>query len=195
MPIQEVLSMSKSDDVATRLRILLALHCAPILKGIKAANMLAVHVYEAEYICRMLGHTGIFCRILKTQGDRCILYVYRKQRLAAYLNRRENREFLEQYGYDTGDLYGMLAYLSSRIEMYANGNVEFPHEIGIFLEYPMQDVKGFVENKGENFAYSGYWKVYSNVGVAKKTFRAYDEKRELVVREVMRGKSMEEIAS
>lgn len=195
MQMQQVMEMSRSNDMITRMRIMLAIHCAPILKGIKAANIMTVDFTEAVNICRMLGHTSIYSRILKTHGNRCILYMYRKDRLEAYLRRPENKEFLAYYGYQETDVYSMIDRLSGRIAMYADGQVEFPHEIGIFLEYPMQDVKGFVENKGENCSYSGYWKVYGNVAAAKKRFAAYDEKRELVLHEIVCGKSICDIAS
>ena len=37
---------------------------------------------------------------------------------------------------------------------------DFPHEIGLLLGYPPEDVSGFIENGGKNFLCSGYWKVY-----------------------------------
>lgn len=43
-----------------------------------------------------------------------------------------------------------------------NSNKTFPHEIGLFLGYPVEDVKGFIENKGENCVKCGAWKVYCN---------------------------------
>lgn len=43
-----------------------------------------------------------------------------------------------------------------------NSSKTFPHEIGLFLGYPVEDVKGFIENKGENCVKCGAWKVYCN---------------------------------
>ena len=37
-----------------------------------------------------------------------------------------------------------------------------PHEIGLFLGYPLCDVKGFIYNNGKNYKFSGPWKVYDN---------------------------------
>ena len=47
---------------------------------------------------------------------------------------------------------------------------DFPHEIGIFLGYPLEDVIGFIENKGKNPKCSGCWKVYCNPQEAEKMF-------------------------
>jgi hypothetical protein len=55
---------------------------------------------------------------------------------------------------------------------------EFPHEIGIFLGYPIKDVEGFIKNKGEDYIFCGYWKVYHNPEEASNTFRRYRELRQ-----------------
>ena len=40
---------------------------------------------------------------------------------------------------------------------------DFPHEMGVLLGYPLEDVKGFINNRGRIFLYTGYWKVYSDL--------------------------------
>jgi hypothetical protein len=54
----------------------------------------------------------------------------------------------------------------------------FPHEVGIFLGYPPEDVRGFVEQGGQNYKLCGYWKVYGDVEKAKKRFSQYTRCRE-----------------
>lgn len=39
---------------------------------------------------------------------------------------------------------------------------DFPHEVGLFLGYPLEDVIGFEAYGASNFKYSGLWKVYGN---------------------------------
>ena len=53
---------------------------------------------------------------------------------------------------------------------------EFPHEIGIFLGYPLDDVKGFIDNAGQNSKCTGCWKVYCNECEAIKTFAKFKTK-------------------
>ena len=50
---------------------------------------------------------------------------------------------------------------------------EFPHEIGIFLGYPLADVVGFIEHQGHDYVYCGYWKVYGDLRSAVKSFDIY----------------------
>ena len=49
----------------------------------------------------------------------------------------------------------------------------FPHEIGLFLGYPLGDVAGFIRNRGKNCKCSGCWKVYCNELEAQKRFARY----------------------
>ena len=47
---------------------------------------------------------------------------------------------------------------------------EFPHEVGVFLGYPLADVVGFVRNGGRNCLLCGQWKVYARAQEAAMTF-------------------------
>ena len=70
---------------------------------------------------------------------------------------------------------------------------EFPHEIGLFLGYPVEDVKGFIKNRGKNCLYSGYWKVYGKMAEKAKLFERFDYVRELMVLLVYHGAELSEI--
>ena len=50
---------------------------------------------------------------------------------------------------------------------------EFPHEVGLFLSYPPEDVKGFIENHAANAKCTGVWKVYGDERQARQTFDRY----------------------
>ena len=56
---------------------------------------------------------------------------------------------------------------------------DFPHEIGVFLDYPLEDVIGFIRNRGSGFCCLGCWKAYSNAEAAEKTFALYRKCREV----------------
>lgn len=194
MPIQEIMKLRTSQDEEVRMALLLAIHCAPILSGSKAANIMTVTVHEFDRIGYLLQGTGIRYRFLKTKGDKGILYLYREKRLRQYLEQEEIQEFLSEYGYDEVNIAKMLNLLSKRIQMYNDQDAVFPHEIGVFLEYPLGDVKGFLANEGKNFMYSGYWKVYQDLQGAVRRFTQYDMERELTIQALMQGKTIREIA-
>lgn len=194
MPIQEMIAIRNSGSRESNLALLMAMHCAPLMKKLAMANILTLSKKEAVGIRALLKGTDISCRFLCVKGDKVVLYLYREKELFAYLQSETVRKFLKEYGYleeDTGEL---IKKLSKRIRLYGNGQTDFPHEIGVFLGYPLPDVKGFIENDGKNFAYMGYWKVYHNVQEAAKLFCRFDAERETAVREVIMGKTIEEIA-
>ena len=194
MPIQEIMKLRTSQDEEAKMALLLAIHCAPILSGSKAANIMTVTVHEFDRIGYLLEGTGIRYRFLKTKGDKGILYLYREKRLRQYLEQEEIQEFLSEYGYDQEDIAKMLNLLSKRIQLYNDQEAVFPHEIGVFLEYPLGDVKGFLVNEGKNFMDSGYWKVYQDLQGAVRRFIQYDMERELTIQALMQGKTIREIA-
>ena len=194
MPVQEIIKIRDSKDVEQNLLLLLAMHCAPLLKRMAVANVLTLSRKQALGIKGMLKNTEIECYILKADCGRVILYLYRKDILQSCLQQENVRNFLKKYGYPDKEIVDMLKRLSQRIRLYADGQTDFPHEIGAFLGYPLADVESFIENRGKNYAYLGYWKVYHDVEQAVKTFRLYDKERERAVQDVIFGKGIREIA-
>lgn len=153
----------------------LADQCAPVLTDVKPSNLLIL-TSEEEKSFLEAGLPAHVERLLLYSGEhKFIWFVYRPDRLEAKLVWPSNREFLSQYGYFTESvsLEASLNRLRERFHSYKKGKMEFPHEMGIFLGYPIEDVKGFIQNEGKNFRFSGYWKVYGNEEKARKTFELY----------------------
>lgn len=85
------------------------------------------------------------------------------------MNKNSTIQFLEKYNYPINDLFESIVYLSKRIFFCE----KFPHEIGLFLDYPLSDVEKYIINKGKNSLLTGTWKVYDNVSYAKKRFSSF----------------------
>ena len=64
---------------------------------------------------------------------------------------------------------------------------EFPHEIGVFLDYPLEDVVGYIENRGDRALCAGCWKAYSNADEAQRRFALYRKCREVYLRCYRKG--------
>ena len=131
----------------------------------------------------------------KLEKDKYLVMFYRREEFEAYLEQDEVWEFLEKHGYEERGLDMILAALSKRICKYSKDEIAFPHEIGIFLDYPLEDVEGFIKNEGKNSLLCGYWKVYHNPSKAQMTFLAYDKAKDSAVNEFLMGKSIREIVS
>ena len=152
------------EDTLRDLEYTLAFHGAPALAGIKPADLVA---WGSPQVCmgtlledyrRQLSRCGIQLRLLCSCRPRCLILVYRPERLAAQLARPQVRALLAREGYpvDRG-LEEMLDALQLRLTCGA-----FPHEIGLFLGYPPEDVEGFRLHRGRDYKLCGCWKVYSD---------------------------------
>lgn len=154
----------------------LAYHSAPTLLGIKCASLISVGAdeFELNYHINIFNKKaavkGLKSRILCKCKNRVLMLVYNEKLLLKRISDRNAVELLKKNGYPLNiSLDGYLDFLASRIK----GCNDFPHEIGIFLDYPIEDVTGFIENKGENFKMCGFWKVYGSEEKAKKIFSNY----------------------
>ena len=74
-----------------------------------------------------------------------------------------------------------------------NTKRKFPHELGLLLGYPPDDVIGFIKNKGKNYLWIGYWKVYSDLDSALRTFERFDKAKKLLLSWVVHGGSIREV--
>lgn len=68
-----------------------------------------------------------------------------------------------------------------------------PHEIGLFLGYPAEDVKGFIENKAASSKCSGCWKVYGDEQTAMNLFEEYRKCTEICYRKWKNGADVEQL--
>lgn len=95
-----------------------------------------------------------------------LIYTYRRSHLEKELKQDGVSQLLDCYGYPDCQVENCLKHLKSRLYEYEC----FPHEIGVFLGYPLEDVKGFIEHKGKECKLRGLWKVYCNEQETKKLF-------------------------
>lgn len=151
--------------------------CAPTLAARKVGSLFCIDSLSThEPLCalvarwnRDLNPSGIYVRVVAERCGRSFVYVYRRNLLKCLCEACDVRRFLEQYDYKHFDEEKLIANLTYRI-----GKCHcFPHEIGLFLGYPLEDVKGFIANGGQNCKSCGYWKVYGDVETAEKRFECF----------------------
>lgn len=168
--------------MATSLEKALVYHCAPALAGIKPSNLANCLLSrypdcheEISELNRILNGKGIYFKPLFECKRRVLLLVYRSSCLEKHLQDQEIQAYLHSIGYPpSGSLDETLVHLGKRIAESSN----FPHEIGLFLGYPIEDVLDFLWHGGKNYKLCGYWKVYSNEKHAKKIFSKYTKCRD-----------------
>ena len=75
-----------------------------------------------------------------------------------------------------------LETLQERYELY-----NCPHELGIFLGFPLDDVKDFMTCSDKKCLACGYWKVYNQCNKAKRIFNLFDRVKEETLDNILDG--------
>ncbi len=173
--------------------------CAPTLAGLKPASLFRYEAHDRDALLArvagwnaQLGGRGLRMAILKEcRRTRCyLIYLYRATALGHVLGRPEVRAFLMGEGYrlaerarGAAECGAVLAQLAARLRCAG----DFPHEIGIFLGYPLEDVVGFIENRGKNFTCCGCWKAYGDPEAARRVFARFQKCTSVYLRLFHRG--------
>ena len=194
MSAEAMLSFLQNCTPEERLGFRVVTQCAPVLKGVKISNLITVRPGGWQQIRRFLRKSRVICIPLYVDGEKEVLFLYRYERLEAHLKQPEVRDFLQRQGYRSLELAAVIKWLKHRYQRYACSGREFPHELGVLLEYPVADVEGFIANRGENSLAARYWKVYENPGEAERIFRLYDEAREQALKEIVEGYPLSQVA-
>ncbi|MBR1390842.1 MAG: DUF3793 family protein [Lachnospiraceae bacterium] len=171
-------------------------YCAPTLAGIKSASLFSYFYQDRENASRelkranvLLNERGVCVEALLWREDSVLVYTYRPKHLQMELNRAGVLELLSGYGYRDCDIGHCIRHLKQRL----HSESCFPHEIGLFLGYPLEDVKGFIENKGKNCKSCGLWKVYCNETEKEKLFAKFTKCTEVYMRVFRAGRKLSQM--
>ena len=175
---------------------LLIRHCSPTLAGIKTGNLFSCACPSRKDLtrdlCRLnkkLVPKGIRVLPLRVCKGRALIYAYRPHALESDLTDHRARALLLKYGYVPENPNGCVVHLIHRLR----SEGEFPHEIGLFLGYPVEDVRGFIEQRGKDCKLSGYWKVYGDEQAARRLFHQFDRCRDTARGYIERGMTILEL--
>ena len=165
-------------DISRTFEAVLVRQCAPTLAGMKPGSIFCFNHSPLEVsrqkVCqwnKQLAPFGLTVQILleRPSSSSVIVFVYRRDRLEQMLSDDAYQSFLAQAGYERTNLDDLLEQLAQRLRT----QPEFPHEIGVFLGYPLRDVIGFIENHGRNFTCCGFWKSYGDPAEMQVCFACY----------------------
>jgi hypothetical protein len=178
-----------SDDYLIR-------HCAPTLAGIKTASLFTCS-YDSQsallnsvrQMNRRLKSKGLRILPLRFSGRKALIYIYRPKKLTADLSNPAAATLLSGYGYDVGSCEKCISKLCQKLRT----DSEFPHEIGLFLGYPPEDVCGFINYGPDLCKYSGCWKVYGDEISAQKLFAQYKKCSRIYLEQWQKGRQIEHL--
>ena len=189
---QEVLEIVQGMD-RKNIETQLALQCAPLIAGLKTSNLLIVHKMNLHNIRIILKQTDISYKVLLILGDKITLLLFRANELEAYLSTEAAVGFLMERGYERLTLSAIVNEFQTRYRKYMEDGQSFPHEMGLLLGYPLEDVKGFVENQGRDALCIGYWKVYRHPAAKQQLFSRFELAKETMIQLLSNGVSMVDI--
>ena len=153
---------------------------APTLAGIKTGSLFPCPCEDREALLddirqlnRRLSPKGLCLLPIRFLAGQALLYLYRPAELRRDLRDAQASELLHQAGYGNESCAHCVARLARRFRE----SGEFPHEVGLFLSYPPEDVKGFIAHRANDFKCAGLWKVYGNEEKARSLFAKYKNAR------------------
>ena len=165
---------------------LIVRHCAPTLANLKTGSLFVCPITDRpsffsslRSLNELLVPKGLRALPLRIREYSALVYLYRPSRLKKDLENPAAIKILQDHGYSC---YGKcLPKLIERVR----ASEEFPHEIGLFLGYPPEDVQGFLDHRPCKC--SGCWKVYGDENKAKKTFDLYKKCERVYCQQLARG--------
>lgn len=173
---------------------ILVQHCSPAIFGLKASNLISVSLdkcpnIENEIIkLNEMFNNRISFRILSKTNSSILVLVYKEAKLCRTIFNESNYEYLLNYSYPIEkNLDKYLIHLEKRL-----ANSEFPHEIGVFLGYSLDDIMEY-QNGNKNCLYVGYWKVFKDKEKKLKIFNQFTKCKNTVLSLVNKGYNLESI--
>ena len=169
-------------------------HCAPTFAGLKTGNLFRISYADIEVFREELRRLN---GILKKKGLRAVpvrmtaefalVYLYRPDFLKRDLGSEEATRLLKSLGYEPQSVNRSVAFLARMMRE----KEAFPHEVGLFLGYPPEDVLGFMKSSREGVKCVGCWKVYGDEARARAAFWRFQRCREVFEENVQRGRKLE----
>ncbi|MCQ2125673.1 MAG: DUF3793 family protein [Fibrobacter sp.] len=170
--------------------------CAPTLAGVKVGNLFCLEIADGVLLCeiiarwnRSLNPKGVFARVIAEKRGRYYIYVYRGCDLEKLSLSCDIQNFLKGFGYSAFDLESLLRVFQNRMKK----SVCFPHEVGIFLGYPLDDVRDFIAYGGRNYKQIGCWKVYNDVQNSMHIFEVFKKCKEVLWNQFEQGISLDRL--
>ena len=167
-------------------------HCAPTLAGLKTANMFTFDTKfknvnkELCFLNKMFNKKGVRIVPIRSGTNKTLFYVYRPERLNSDLCNPTAKSILCSKGYCYTNAENCIVQLAKRLK----AETDFPHEIGLFLGYPPEDVKCFIDNPKEGVKCVGCWKAYTNPDKAEEIFAKYKKCTKIYMEEGRKGKPL-----
>lgn len=144
------------------------------LMGVKPASILSIRAAECLDVCKknFLKDSPLAFVIIRDANGGKQIFLYHKERLGKVLQDNRVRRYLTALGYPPdGTTDGFVRVLAKKLR-----GGDFPHEIGIFLGYPLKDVYGFMGAKIPYRKTMG-WRMYGDIRASEAAYHSFRDAR------------------
>lgn len=169
--------------------------CSPAICKIKPANIFFIKAKDFsvtlfdEWKENLLKHgIKIICGNLSEKT--VYVFVYNPEWERKILSNKIIQTYLSSKNYS--DFKNINSVINKIINRMKN-KTGFPHEIGIILGYPIEDVICFEKNQGKNCKYCGCWKSYTDVEKARQSLCDYKDCQILCMKWLNEGYTISQI--
>ncbi|WP_105616545.1 DUF3793 family protein [Vallitalea okinawensis] len=172
------------------LKAYLIYYTAPTIVGVKPSTIITINNQKGvkalwdSYGRKVIDELGLYVHTIKEDERKVTILLYHSISLEATLRQPKHRAFLKRFGYNNAALHQSLERLKDRFEHLC------PHEMGIFLGFPLDEVIAYMECPNQECLLCGYWKVYKDQEYAEKTFKLFDQLRYNMLQSFVQDKTI-----
>ncbi len=182
----KLISMNDKDYIEN----LLIYQASLVIAGVKPATTFTINLKNQrlnnlwnKYGINFLNSVPLDHYELVNTNDLRVVIIYNEKSLIKNLSNTMTHNFLINLGYPKNlTVKPYLNILKKRYLIYT-----CPHELGIFLGIPLDDVKDFINCSEKKCLLCGYWKVYNNLHKATALFQKYDIVKTFAINSILNG--------
>ena len=150
---------------------------APLILGVKPSELLNVSLQEEEdwkkFKSLFLKNKELQIEEIRKLNGRLQVIFFQRKVLDSVLREKPIQDFLATMSYP--QRYSLETYiylLKQRIITH-----DFPHEVGVFLGYPLKDVLGFMGLLSLPYQRTQGWRIYGDETISNEVYEKYVQAR------------------
>ena len=167
----------------------------PVILGSKPAEILNLSCKDNNKETKLNDIKSFFSNctrlsyeIINIQDGGIRIVFINKDSLSKVLSNKKCLNFLKFVGYPSN--YDLDKYINVLIDKL--NTKDFPHEIGIFLGYPLKDVVGFMGYGKYKFCKTRYWRVYGDESISDNVYNQFISDR-AKIKSLLENNSLSEL--
>lgn len=149
--------------------------------GVKPAELLNIPLDQGKdensfwrqcKLC-LVQYPEVRFRFIKKQKNRHLVLFYHRAALDQHLQKKGHLRLLRSFGYPED--YTLDCYLEHLANKFLENDL--PHEVGIFLGYPLKDVLGYIGHPSLKLSKIKGWNYYGDVSLSEIKYENYRSAR------------------